>query len=89
VDRSFVTHLLEDPTDAAIVRGTLDLAHNLGLEVVAEGVETAEACEALMALGCDIAQGWWLSPAIPAAELGLWLDRRPLASGGGAQGSRA
>jgi diguanylate cyclase (GGDEF)-like protein len=86
VDRSFVTHMDQDPTDAAIVRGTIELAHNLGLEVVAEGVETTQGCQALMALGCDLAQGWWLSPALPAAELAGWLDRRHERPGLGARG---
>ena len=76
VDRSFVTHVHQDATDAAIVRGTIDLAHNLGLEVVAEGVETAQACETVRSLGCDVAQGWWLSKPLPAAQLTAWLDSR-------------
>jgi EAL domain-containing protein (putative c-di-GMP-specific phosphodiesterase class I) len=86
VGRSFVTHMDDDPTDAAIVRGTIEPAHNLGLEVVAEGVETTEACQALMALRCDLAQGRWLSPALPSDELGGWLDRRQERPGLGTAG---
>jgi diguanylate cyclase len=63
----------EDENDAVIVRSTIDLGRNLGLRVVAEGVETAEAWRQLVALGCDIAQGYYLSRPIPAAELAAWL----------------
>ena len=81
IDRSFVKHLTEDPADAAIVSGTVELAHNLGLEVVAEGVETAETFDALASMGCDIAQGWWLAPALPADLLGTWIDQREKQAG--------
>jgi diguanylate cyclase (GGDEF)-like protein len=58
VDRSFVQAMCVSDGDAAIVRATIELAHSLGLRVVAEGVETAEHVRALRALGCDLAQGW-------------------------------
>ena len=77
IDRSFVQHMSHDPTDAAIVRATVELAHNLGLEVVAEGAESEETCELLGRLRCDLAQGWWLSRALPAHELVEWLDHHP------------
>ena len=65
-----------DASDRAIVRSTVDLARHLGLEVVAEGVETEEAFEELRALGCDLAQGFAISPPLPAAELRDWILSR-------------
>ena len=76
IDRSFVKHMTEDAADAAIVAGTIDLAHKLGLEVVAEGVETRATFVALAALGCDLAQGWYLAAALPAGEFTDWVDRQ-------------
>jgi diguanylate cyclase (GGDEF)-like protein/PAS domain S-box-containing protein len=73
IDRSFVMNMGHDEDDAVIVRSTIDLGRNLGLEVVAEGVETLEAWERLKTLGCTIAQGYYLSPPVPAATLGEWL----------------
>jgi diguanylate cyclase (GGDEF)-like protein/PAS domain S-box-containing protein len=68
IDRSFVMHMAV-ATNAVIVRSTIDLAHNLGLEVVAEGVETEQAAAHLAALGCDTLQGFLLSRPVPAARL--------------------
>ena len=76
VDRSFVMNLATTPSDAVIVRSTIDLARNLGLEVVAEGVETEATMRDLADLRCDVAQGYWLSRPIPAADLVTWLGRR-------------
>jgi diguanylate cyclase (GGDEF)-like protein/PAS domain S-box-containing protein len=77
IDRSFVMHMDEDEDDATIVRSTIDLGRNLGLDVVAEGVETEQAWNRLTALGCTAAQGYYLSRPVPAAELQTWLlDRR-------------
>jgi diguanylate cyclase (GGDEF)-like protein len=73
IDKSFVLNMLADDDDAVIVRSTIDLGHNLGLEVVAEGVETDEVRERLQALGCDVAQGHWLSRPVPAAEIAALL----------------
>jgi diguanylate cyclase len=73
VDRSFVGQMASSPSDAVIVRSTIDLGHNLGLRVVAEGVETQEAWEQLKALGCDTAQGYLLGRPMPAADLERWL----------------
>ena len=61
VDKSFVMNMEADADDAAIVRSTVALGHNLGLEVVAEGVETPAAWKALKEMGADIAQGYYLS----------------------------
>jgi diguanylate cyclase (GGDEF)-like protein len=69
IDRSFVMQMAEDRNDAAIVRSTVELGRNLGLKVVAEGVETAAAWAHLKALGCDFAQGYYLSRPVPAAEV--------------------
>jgi diguanylate cyclase (GGDEF)-like protein len=66
IDRSFVAGMLDDKSDRAIVRSTIDLAHNLGLDVVAEGVETRALWEALQTLGCDVVQGWYLGMPAPA-----------------------
>ena len=72
IDQSFVKHLATDDNDAVIVRSTIDLARNLGLQVVAEGVETAEAWNALRALGCNFAQGYFISAAMPSDEFLQW-----------------
>ena len=76
VDRSFVMNMDEDEDDATIVRSTIDLGRNLGLDVVAEGVETEQVWNRLKALGCTAAQGYYLSRPIPAPELGAWLLQR-------------
>ncbi len=73
IDRSFVTPMCESPRDEAIVRTTIDLARHLGLHVVAEGIETADVCERLAEMGCDIGQGYLISRPAPAAELTPWL----------------
>ena len=82
VDRSFVMSMDTDEDDAAIVRCTIDLARNLGLDVVAEGVETELAWNRLKELGCTAAQGYYLSRAVPAPELQAWLVQRRSASEG-------
>ncbi|WP_424211647.1 putative bifunctional diguanylate cyclase/phosphodiesterase [Streptomyces sp. BI20] len=76
IDRSFVARLAVDPQDAEIVRCTLDLAHSLGLLVVAEGVEDDETWERLRDLGCDAVQGWLVAAAMPPAEATAWLLAR-------------
>jgi diguanylate cyclase (GGDEF)-like protein len=76
IDRAFVTRMDDDDGDAVIVRSTIDLARNLGLDVVAEGVETASVLEALVDLRCSSAQGYYLSRPLPSAELDLWLSNR-------------
>ena len=68
IDRSFVMQMADDRNDAAIVRSTVELGRNLGLRVVAEGVETAAAWAHLKALGCDFAQGYYLSKPVPAGR---------------------
>ncbi len=76
LDRSFLTAVDTDPSAAAIVRSTSDLAHSLGLRMVAEGVETAAAFDTLARLGVDVAQGYWLSRPVPAEQLTPWLVGR-------------
>ena len=75
VDRSFVGQMADSASDAVIVRSTIDLGHNLGLRVVAEGVETQEAWQKLETLGCDTAQGYYLGRPMPAADLEHWLEQ--------------
>jgi len=76
LDKSFILPMLEDPGAAAIVRTTIDLAHSLGLRLVAEGVETEAHLRELARLGCDLAQGYHLSRPLPADDLTPWLEQR-------------
>ena len=73
IDQSFVKHMESDLDDAKIVRSTIDLAHNLGLSVVAEGVETAKAWKLLAGLNCDEIQGYFVAKPMPADTLADWL----------------
>jgi EAL domain-containing protein (putative c-di-GMP-specific phosphodiesterase class I)/DNA-binding NarL/FixJ family response regulator len=79
IDQGFVAGVHAQPRKRAVVEASLDLARKLSLETVAEGVETTEDWQALAALGCDVAQGYLISPAVPGEELvatiGRW--RRP------------
>ncbi|HEX3691082.1 MAG TPA: EAL domain-containing protein [Solirubrobacteraceae bacterium] len=75
IDRSFVAHMDRERGDALIVQSTVELAHNLGLRVVAEGVETKEIWEALGQLGCDYAQGYFLCKPMAPDELCAWLEQ--------------
>jgi diguanylate cyclase (GGDEF)-like protein len=75
IDRSFVTEMDHDQGDHAIVRSTIDLAHHLGMEVVAEGVETEQALQELRHLGCHLAQGFLISPPLPSEALESWLAK--------------
>ncbi|HSV51819.1 MAG TPA: EAL domain-containing protein [Burkholderiaceae bacterium] len=75
IDKSFVMGMESDADDAKIVRSTIDLAHNLGLSVVAEGVETAATQDQLRELACDEAQGYHMSKPLPVAEFIAWRAR--------------
>ena len=79
IDQGFVAGVHAQPRKRAVVEASLDLARKLGLETVAEGVETTEDWQVLAGLGCDAAQGYLISPAVPGEELvatiGRW--RRP------------
>jgi EAL domain-containing protein (putative c-di-GMP-specific phosphodiesterase class I) len=75
IDRSFVKGMTGDGgEDTAIVRSTADLAHNLGLTVVAEGVEDQWTLDLLATFGCDLAQGYHIARPMPSAEFAVWLD---------------
>ena len=73
IDKTFVIGMAHDRSDVVIVRSTIDLAHNMGLAVVAEGVEDEATFDRLRALGCDMVQGYWLSRPLGAAEIPAWI----------------
>ncbi|WNV76769.1 EAL domain-containing protein [Geodermatophilus sp. DSM 44513] len=74
IDRSFVAPMAADPSNAMIVRSVVELGHNLGLTTVAEGVEDQATCESLQAMGCDVAQGYYICRPMPADALEAWFD---------------
>ncbi len=74
IDKSFVSQMDQDENDAVIVRATIDLAHNLGLKVVAEGVESTDVWDLLEMLGCDTAQGYFIRPPLAGAALAAWIS---------------
>jgi diguanylate cyclase len=83
IDRVFVTDMVHDASHAAIVRSIIELAHNLGLSVVAEGVEDLPTLAALADSGCDVIQGYVLARPMPAAQLPGWLaQHQPLVFAG-------
>jgi diguanylate cyclase len=82
LDRSFVAALSADPRTAAIVESTIQLAHSLGLRLVAEGIETAETLALLTEMGCDVGQGYHLGRPVPAADLTSLLARSVVAYSG-------
>ena|SRR6266704_838217 len=73
IDKTFVMGMARGPSDTFIVRSTIDLAHNMSLAVVAEGVEDEATFDQLRALGCDMAQGYWLSRPLGASEIPAWV----------------
>jgi diguanylate cyclase (GGDEF)-like protein/PAS domain S-box-containing protein len=75
IDRSFVTTMSSAPDKEVIVRSTIDLARNLGKQVVAEGVETAGVLQRLEQLGCHLVQGYYVSRPLPPEELDVWLAK--------------
>lgn len=80
IDKSFVTDMEENENDAVIVRSTIDLAHNLGLKVTAEGVETQGIWDTLSVLGCDQSQGYFMGRPMSADALLAWLRTHPMAT---------
>lgn len=76
--------MLNNHNDAVIVRSIIGLGHNLGLNVVAEGVENDETWDRLKTLGCDSAQGYCMSRPIPAAEIPDWVRNSPWGRAAGA-----
>ncbi len=75
IDRSFVGGLKEDGADTAIVRMMIDLAHTLGMEVIAEGVETAKQAALVGEMGCDFGQGFYFSKPLPPEALSKYLAK--------------
>ena len=80
VDRSFVSQMTSSTRDAVIVRSTVDLGRNLGLRVVAEGVEDVLTSQELDALGCDAIQGYYISRPVPPDDLINWLEQQQTAT---------
>ena len=76
-DRSFVMKMCSAKDDAVIVRSIIDLAHNLGVKVVAEGVEDEATIDLLIEYGCDAAQGYYFSRPMPGEDLVKWLETSP------------
>jgi diguanylate cyclase (GGDEF)-like protein len=77
IDKAFVMDMERDADDATIVRSTVELAHTMGLRVVAEGVETEGCLAMLRGMGCDLVQGFYLSAPMSASELEAWLREGP------------
>jgi diguanylate cyclase (GGDEF)-like protein/PAS domain S-box-containing protein len=73
IDKSFIIGMIEDSASTSIVRPIIELGHNMGLQVVAEGVENKETWDMLRTWGCDLAQGNYMCPPIPTADLTVWL----------------
>lgn len=80
IDQSFVMQMSSDTKNAAIVRSVVDLGNSLDKTMIAEGVEDDSTARALKELGCQIAQGWNYSKAIPADEWPSWLEKCPIQS---------
>jgi predicted signal transduction protein with EAL and GGDEF domain len=74
IDKSFVMNMENDKADVNIIRSTVDLGHNLGLKVVAEGIENQNVWTALESLGCDFGQGYFISKPMPANQFTQWLE---------------
>jgi len=74
IDLSFIREVTSNANSSAIVKAIIALGHSLGLELIAEGVETREQAECLRNLHCDAIQGYWISPPLPAAEMMLFLQ---------------
>ena len=74
IDQSFVKNMVNDKNDAIIVKSTIDLGHNMGFKVVAEGVEDIESLKLLKRLGCDYAQGYFMSKPLPADKFEAWIE---------------
>jgi diguanylate cyclase (GGDEF)-like protein len=80
IDRTFVKNMADDANDAMIVGATIDLGRNLGLQVIAEGVEDPATAETLRIMGCELAQGYTFSRPVPARDIARILEREQVAS---------
>jgi EAL domain-containing protein (putative c-di-GMP-specific phosphodiesterase class I) len=76
IDRTFVLHMHQDPLDAVIVRSMIELGHNLGLRIIAEGIEDTQTWEQLAGLGCDSGQGYLLARPMPASQMECWMREK-------------
>jgi diguanylate cyclase len=74
IDKSFVMSMEQDAGNGTIVQSTIDLGHNLGLKVIAEGVESLDSYRQLASLGCDYAQGFYLSKPLSPDKATVWLE---------------
>jgi sensor c-di-GMP phosphodiesterase-like protein len=74
IDRSFISQCETDPEAWKIVRATISMARELGLRVVAEGIETGTAVKLLQGVGCEVGQGWFFGHAMPETEVVPWLS---------------
>ena len=74
IDREFIKNMIDNKQDIAIVRSTIELGHNLGLKVVAEGIEREEEMQMLREFGCDQAQGYLISKALTASDMQKWIS---------------
>jgi EAL domain-containing protein (putative c-di-GMP-specific phosphodiesterase class I) len=84
IDRSFIKDMVVDDDDTAIVRSTIMLGHDLGLSVVAEGMEDRATWDLLAALGCDVAQGYFVARPMAPQKLIAWQQSRASAGRVGA-----
>jgi EAL domain-containing protein (putative c-di-GMP-specific phosphodiesterase class I) len=81
LDRSFIVTMLQNQKSAIVIKSTIDVAHKLGLTVIAEGVENEDTATRLRELGCDVGQGYLWSPALPLPEFRSWFAARQRARG--------
>lgn len=88
IDKGFVIDMIGSDDDAIIVRSTIDLAHNLGMKVIAEGVENKSTWERLGRLGCDAAQGYYMGKPMAETDLEQWMTNSPWGIKGGLYGCR-
>lgn len=75
IDKSFVMHMSQSESDRIIVSSTIELAHNMGLQVVAEGIENQQTLELLQLMGCDYGQGYYMAKPMPIADFNQWLNK--------------
>ena len=83
-DRSFITDILTDPEDLALASAIVAMAHSLGMQVIAEGIKTKPQYSLMRARGCDLAQGFWMSAAVPPDQLAQHLKMSAMIARAGA-----